>query len=470
MGFFQRFWLLVGELVKKEVKQIFTSLTMPEYLNRTLITLIPKCSNPKSISNYRLISLCNFVYKIVTKLTVARIRPMLSDLISPYQTAFVPGRKGVDNAVIVQKLIHSMSRKKGRGRLVALKIDLEQAYDRLEWSFIRDTLGHFKLANHLISLIMSCVSTSSISILYNGGALESFLPSRGIRQGDPLSPYFFILCMKVLGALITKKCDAKLWDPIKASKGGLAFSHLFFLYAKADRKNCMAIRNALDSFCSLSGQKVSNTKSKAFFAPNVSAESRAELCEILGFKSTPMLGKYLGFPIKHSGMHQDFGFVIERIQKRLTGWKANLLSFAGRLVLTQSVITTVPDYVMQCVAFPAKVLSNVDKLSRNFLWGLIKKKFHLVSWQNITKSKLEGGLGIHATKPKNIALLAKLNGWLKTETSLLWSRVLNHKYRKDRRPAPAILKLRTCSNTWSMIRKGEVVFKKRGKWVVGNNS
>lgn len=220
MGFFQRFWLLVGELVKKEVKQIFTSLTMPEYLNRTLITLIPKCSNPKSISNYRLISLCNFVYKIVTKLTVARIRPMLSDLISPYQTAFVPGRKGVDNAVIVQKLIHSMSRKKGRGRLVAIKIDLEQAYDRLEWSFIRDTLGLFKLANHLISLIMSCVSTSSISILYNGGALESFLPSRGIRQGDPLSPYFFILCMKVLGALITKKWDAKLWDPIKPQGEG----------------------------------------------------------------------------------------------------------------------------------------------------------------------------------------------------------------------------------------------------------
>lgn len=201
MGFFQRFWLLVEESVKKEVKQIFTSLTMPEYLNRTLITLIPKCSNPESISNYRPISLCNFVYKIVTKLIVARIRPMLSDLISPYQTAFVPGRKGVDNAVIVQKLIHSMSRKKGIGGLVAIKIDLEQAYDCLEWSFIRDTLGLFKLANHLISLIMSCVSTSSISILYNGGALESFLPSRGIRQGDPLSPYFFILCRKVLEAL-----------------------------------------------------------------------------------------------------------------------------------------------------------------------------------------------------------------------------------------------------------------------------
>lgn len=122
-GFFQHFWLLIGELVKKEVKHIFTSLTMPKYLNRTLITLIPKGSNPESLSNYQLISLCNNVYKVVTKLIVARIWPMLSDLTSPYQTAFVPGRKGVDNAVIVQELIHSMSREKGRGGLVAIKID-----------------------------------------------------------------------------------------------------------------------------------------------------------------------------------------------------------------------------------------------------------------------------------------------------------------------------------------------------------
>ena len=140
---------------------------------------------------------------------------------------------------------------------MAIKINLEKAYNRLEWSSIRDTLSLFRFLSHLIKLIMSCVSSSSISILFNGGALDPFLPSRGIRQGDPLSPYLFILCMEVLAAFILEKCSSNCWDPIKASRGGLTFSHLFFvddlvLFMKADQKNCVAIREVLDSFCSIS--------------------------------------------------------------------------------------------------------------------------------------------------------------------------------------------------------------------------
>ena len=99
------------------------------------------------------------MYKIVTKVIVARIHPMLSNLVSTYQTTFVPGQKGIDNAIIVQELMHTMSKMKRRGRFMEIKIDLEKAYDRLEWSFIWDTLALFKFPNHLTSLIMSCVST-----------------------------------------------------------------------------------------------------------------------------------------------------------------------------------------------------------------------------------------------------------------------------------------------------------------------
>ncbi|KAK9984647.1 hypothetical protein SO802_034172 [Lithocarpus litseifolius] len=105
---------------------------------------------------------------------------------------------------------------------------------------------------------MSCVSSSTTSILVNGGALNSFLPSRGLRQGDPLSPYLFILCMKVLGRIIEDKCSQKVWNPLKASSSGPAFLHLFFandllLFARANEENCGSVREAVEEFCLLSG-------------------------------------------------------------------------------------------------------------------------------------------------------------------------------------------------------------------------
>ena len=198
-GFFQRFWLVVGGSVVEEVRNVFRDKRVPDFLNRTHIVLIPKVQGPETIGNYRPISLCNTIYKIITKIIVARIRPHLEYLVSPFQTAFVPGRRGADNVIIVQELIHSIGRAKGRKGYMAIKIDLEKAYDKIEWSFIREMLIFFNFPASLIDIIMSCVSSVSTSLLFNGGCLNAFCPSRGIRQGDPLSPYLFIFCMEFLG-------------------------------------------------------------------------------------------------------------------------------------------------------------------------------------------------------------------------------------------------------------------------------
>ena len=198
-GFFQHFWLIVESSVREEVKKIFRDKRMPEYLNKTHITLIPKVQGLESLSNYRPISLCNSVYKIVTKIIVARLRPHLNQVISPFQTAFIPYRKGINNAIIAQELIHTISKAKGKKGYMMIKVDLEKAYDKLEWSFIREMLLRVNLPFNLIQLIMSCVTSVSTSILFYRGVLDSFHPSRGIRQGDPLSPYLFIMCMDFLG-------------------------------------------------------------------------------------------------------------------------------------------------------------------------------------------------------------------------------------------------------------------------------
>jgi hypothetical protein len=131
-GFFQKCWNTVGESVVKEVSHIFSSQRMPEYLHKTLISLIPKCQGPETFNQFRPISLCNTVYKIVTKIIMSRLRPIIGNLVSPFQAAFVPGRRGIDNVIIAQELIHSFQRKKGRIGQFILKLDLEKAYDRLE--------------------------------------------------------------------------------------------------------------------------------------------------------------------------------------------------------------------------------------------------------------------------------------------------------------------------------------------------
>ena len=171
----------VKNSVYTEIKGIFAKGFVPSYLNETLISLIPKCQNLETLSNYRPISLCNSVYKIVSKILVTCIRPLLGSLISPVQTAFVPGRRGTDNVLIAQELFHALDKKKGKIGFMVVKLDLEKEYDKLEWSFIHRVLQAFHFPPKITRIIMSCVTSSSTSILVNGGALESFKPTRGIR-------------------------------------------------------------------------------------------------------------------------------------------------------------------------------------------------------------------------------------------------------------------------------------------------
>ena len=258
------------------------------------------------------------------------------------------------------------------------------------------------LPEDLIGIIMSCIFIVSTKILVNREALEPIYPSRGIRQGDPLSPYMFILCVDYLGQLIQEKWEAKLWQPVKASQGGPTFSHIFFaddlvLFAKVNATNCIAISETIDEFCRLSGQTVSKAKSKVYFSPNVDRESRESLCDILGFSSTPSLRKYLGFPIRYMGSSsQDFNFILERVKKNLAGWKANLLSLAGRTVLIQASSATIASYVMQCNQILSTILEGIDRVNRNFLWGSFEttRKMHWVGWRKVARPKEEGGPGL----------------------------------------------------------------------------
>ena len=283
---------------------------------------------------------------------------------------------------------------------------------------------------------MSCISSLSISILFNGGKLDKFQPTRGIRQGDPLSPYIFLLCMEFLGYLIDKECMEKNWIPMRASRTNVEISHLFFaddlmFFAKVDKRSVASIKRVLEHFCMESGQAISVDKSRIYFSPNTPSSLKDNICEILGIQATSSLGKYLGFPLRHNGAGRNqYNFIVERMIAKLSGWKTKFLSYAGRLVLVNYDMEAIPSYVMQGVALLMHVCEKIDKVSRDFIWGSTedKRKLHLVGWGKIVKSKEEGGLGLQSARAKNIALLAKLNWRLYQEKEALWARVLLNKY------------------------------------------
>ena len=186
-------------------------------------------------------------------------------------------------------------------------------------------LEHFGFPQNITNLIMSYISTTTTALLFNGSKLEAFQPSRGIRQGDPISPYLFLLCMEFLGALITSMCKERRWEKMQASRHGSSFSHVFFandlmLFAKADQKNCEAVIEVLDNLCNFAGQKVNSGKFEILFSPDVTRRRKRYICRKLGMNATNNLGRCLGFPILTQGRPGPaFNFVVERVQNKLVG-------------------------------------------------------------------------------------------------------------------------------------------------------
>lgn len=159
---------------------------------------------------------------------VNKIKTILGEIVGVEQSSFIPGRQILDNILVYQKVLHSMRTKQGKKGCMVLKLDLEKAYDRLSWSFIRSTLREVGFSHDWIRNIMGCIETAQLAPLWKGKQLDWVKPTRGIRQGDALSPYIFVLCMERLGHLIHDMVDAGKWKGVKTSRYGPNLSYLFF--------------------------------------------------------------------------------------------------------------------------------------------------------------------------------------------------------------------------------------------------
>ncbi|KAL4296187.1 hypothetical protein GQ457_12G022690 [Hibiscus cannabinus] len=262
--FYQLHWDIVGDSLCKMVKEGFANGCFDTNLNRTAIVLIPKIIHPKSFADFRPISLCSFLYKLITKTIVRRLQHILPSLIGPHQTSFIKGRSISENFITNQEIIHSMNMKNDKNGWMTIKVDLTKAFDRLRWDFNEDTLVDARFPAALITLIMHCVTSSTLQVQWNGEYCNEFQPSRGIHQGDPLSPYLFNLTMERLSHLISLAVSQGSWAPFRLVRNGTPVSHLFFaddliLYAKATPASAVCINSILDLFGSCSGHELGLT-------------------------------------------------------------------------------------------------------------------------------------------------------------------------------------------------------------------
>ena len=198
-------------------------------MNDTNVVLIPKKANPEYVTDLRPISLCNVIYKIVAKMLTNRLKGVLGSVISESHNAFVPGRAITDNILISTEIMHYLKwKKQGRDGVAALKIDMSKAYDIIEWSFLKSIMLKLGFAADFVNLIMLCVTTVTYKIVREGMEIGPIVPSRGLRQDDPLSPYLFIICAEGLSLLIHHYERAGFLHGARVAMGAPNISHLFF--------------------------------------------------------------------------------------------------------------------------------------------------------------------------------------------------------------------------------------------------
>ena len=371
-------------------------------INYTHVTLIPKVKDATLMTQLRPISLCNVLYKIVAKVLTNRLKTILPRVISPTQSDFVPGRLIFYNYLVAAEVTHYMhKRSSGSNGLMALKLDISKAYDRVEWKFLEAMMNHMGFYDRWIRTVMLCITTMTYSFKLNEDPVGYVCHERGIRQGGPLSPYLFVMCAEGLSTLLTKsELDGDL-QGIKVCRVAPSIHHLFFaddsfLFARGTLSECTNIKQVLRTYEAVSGQAVNFVKSCVSFSPNITSYDKQLLANCLGMRRVEFHDKYLGLPvIIRKSKKETFAYVKDRVWKKLQSWRGGLLSSAGRELLVKTVAQALPMYFMQCFLLSKSFYEELNLMIAKFWWSRDsgERKTHWLNWGYLCKPKHEGGLG-----------------------------------------------------------------------------
>lgn len=424
-------------IMKGEFMQLFQEFhrngKLAKGVNSSFITLIPKKKNPIDLSEFRPISLVSSIYKVLAKVLSRRIRQVLPKLTGEVQTAFLSGRCILDGVLIANEVVDWWRKSKKKG--IILKLDFEKAYDSVNWEFLLSMMENFGFGDKWVGWIRSCITTSRISVLVNGSPTAEFSPQKGLRQGDPLSPFLFTIVAEGLNILLERAKEKGLIRGASIGHHELKISHLQFaddtiIFCEANWDEIRVLKRTLRCFEVMSGLKINFHKS-IVCGIGMEEELVKEFANSLNCLTQSLPLSYLGLPLGANPRKKStWKPVVEKFKKKLASWKRRFLSFAGRVTLIKSGLSNLPVYFLSIFKLPVGVAKTIDRIQSNFLWGgsEVQRKIHLVQWKEVCKSKAQGGLGVRSLSDVNVCLMIKWWWRYGHQQQSLWKMVVCSRY------------------------------------------
>ncbi|WJZ94813.1 hypothetical protein VitviT2T_013639 [Vitis vinifera] len=382
----------------------------------------------EDLRDFRPISLVGNLYKWLAKVLANRLKKVVGKVVSKAQEAFVEGRQILDAVLIANEAIDSILKNNENG--ILCKLDIEKAYDNVDWSFLLTLMQKMGFGEKWLGWIKWCISTASFSVLINGTPKGFFQSSRGLRQGDPLSPYLFVIAMEVFSSFLKRAVDNGyiLGCEVKGrNEGGIQISHLLFaddtlVFCQASQDQLTYLSWLLMWFEAVSGLRINLEKSELI--PVGRVVDIDDLALDFGCKVGSLPSTYLGLPL--GALFKSVAVwdgVEEHFRKRLTMWKRQYLSKGGRATLIRSTLSNLPIYFMFVLRLPSSIRRRLEQIQRDFLWGggNLERKPHLVRWEVVCLNKKNGGLGIKCLSILNKVLLSKWNWRFANEREALWN-------------------------------------------------
>nr|CAE04633.3 OSJNBa0028I23.15 [Oryza sativa Japonica Group] len=332
----------------------------------------------------------------------------------------------MEGAIILHETLHEMHKRKKDG--VILKLDFEKAYDKVDWKFLQQTLRMKGFEPRWCKWIDQVVRGGSVAVKVNDEIGNFFQTKKGLRQGDPLSPLLFNLVADMLAVLIQRtsehgKIHGVIPHLVDDGLSILQYADDTILFMEHDLEDAKNLKLVLSAFERLSGLKINFHKSELLcFGKAIEVEREYAL--LFGCKTGSYTLKYLGLPMHYRKLsNKDWKEVEERFQKRLGSWKGKLLSVGGRLVLINSVLSSLAMYMLSFFEVPKGIIKKLDYYRSRFFWQSDehKKKYRLARWSVLCKPKECGGLGIQNLEVQNKCLLRGL-------AKLVWQNLLRKKY------------------------------------------